>query len=491
MLADVLSRAMPLAERLARRGRKKNPELSQVTPEDITLLEKLQNWRLARGGDAMAPIFAKLAESQLPLFLSLLFVGISHRGVEDVEGMTGLHMQSAVAIAARNVYLDLARARAAKDGMIRFSDAGVCVWQSEHRQLDMAGFLRGAFPGAEGVDEHIVWLRDQEREFVEEASAHWLTRFFLRWSARWIESDLRPTTQRSVPDHAYRPRNAPTGRGDVEAALAAYATSVDDLLAMIPRSDDASVRIAGSVAEGWNHARSDIDLVVLTDSVPVLPFRAVSGVAGHIECKCGVTPAGHNVWIEYMAEPFRSALQSWQLENSQAMGAPESMWAAHRLRALWASPMARSFHRAILSVALREGAAQARWSTSLSIEDYTGSVVLSHFLRYRAGRSEAAAHASTHALAALAAARTAYEHLLLALLASRSRFLWHRKWIPVALVTIGERAGFCRGRGGCDRRRFRPAHAPDGEDAVKTPRPEDRDVIVAVFRVLTSGDSQF
>jgi hypothetical protein len=436
-LADAIARTVPLLERFRPRWRG-SVKLSYITVSEHVLIEKLQTWRSLDGAARLDPFWERLHASGLPLQLALLYVATFYRSLEDVEGMTGVHMSTAVALAARIAFAQLGRALAGAEGALRNSEQAMLEWARTRGPEVEAEFARGLFPDVAAVDAHVQWLRDTQASHIRGLRRNWLFRLLLREADRWVDTNAAPALKRNLRDDEYVAPPVPRDTAALDATLDQYRTSAADLAAMTPCADDAAIRITGSIAEGWGHARSDLDLIVLTSDVPALPSISASIVEGHYECKLGSTPAGNGVWVEYLTDEVLDRLADWTAgTRADLTGEPEG--AVERLRAVRSSPMARLVHRSMLSLPLRDGACARGWEERLSVETYAAAMVTSNLLEYWVLRRRAEAYAARDSLSALALGRRAWSYALLALLASRGTFVWGgERWIPSGLARLGD-----------------------------------------------------
>jgi hypothetical protein len=437
LLASAASRSIPVLERFRPRWRK-GVKLSYMTLGELGLIEKLQSWRTLDGGPGLEPFWRRLHASGLPLQIALLYTGTFSRSLEDVEGMTGVHMASAVALAARIAFAGLARTIAASRGALRSSDQALLEWARTQGPELHGEFVRGLFPDPDRIDAHVEWLREVQARHLGELRRNWLFRILIHEADRWVETNAAPAERSNLGDAEYVPPPVPSGTDALDGVLERYGTSTADLVAMVPCPPDAAIRLTGSIAEGWGHARSDVDLVVLTSTIPELTSVSASVAEGHYESRLGATPAGNGVWVEYLDDRLLDRLGAWADEAAADLRAEPEL-AAGRLRGVRSSPMARLYHRAMRSLVLRDGESGRRWEARLPAETYASAMVASHLLEHRELERQAGAWAAADPVAALLAARRAWSHALLALLASRGTFVWGgERWIPSAIARLGD-----------------------------------------------------
>jgi hypothetical protein len=446
-LAGVAGGLLAAAATMPRRSGSPKVSVAYITDVELQLLERLQTWRLVQGRARMDDFWSALNQHRLAFQLVVSHLMNVDGGLSDVEGMTGIHMASSVATTSRFLMESLAQAVAAARGHVRTSEAGILEWAEESDPRVFDDCVRGLFPVPQDIDRHVRWLRRTIDAYRRELARHWLLRLLQPASAKWVPADLTPTARRNIPDAQCEVRPPPASSAEFDRMLRTYSTSIADLLRRFPVPADASVYVTGSLADGRGHARSDIDLIVVSGSAPPAGFDIVSATAGHYEFQVGTTPNRNLICVEFMTDPLLATLRAWQAQGTDALrtlttaeASPYARLAAEeRLRSLNnLDRLASYFHRAMMSLPLREGDAGARWRSVLSVDDFTAAVVSSHLLEFGARMRHAMGAQRTHELAAVARARYAWEELLLAYLASQGSVIWRRRWIVHALAQLGD-----------------------------------------------------
>ncbi len=225
-------------------------EVSYLTPSEFAVISRLQRWRPVRPLPDGDRLWRALNRWQLPFqFTTLLFIYYK-RGMEDVEGLFGHHMDSTVAVISRETVNLMGRTIGNFHGTVLPSEGALLEWSRVHVPSLYADLVRGLFVAPENMDAHIGWLRDFSARVDDLLGEHWLFRCVVALSAHWIPNDLTPTTRTSLPDAAYRPRPAPVTPEALSSVFQEYVTSTDELLSRFPLPPDAVVRLGGSLAEG-------------------------------------------------------------------------------------------------------------------------------------------------------------------------------------------------------------------------------------------------
>jgi predicted nucleotidyltransferase len=377
--------------------------------------------------------------------LAIMFFIAIDRGIEDVEGMSGHHMASSVAATSRVSFRFLGQALAAFHGAVRVSDEGMLAWSAESgAALDV---VRGLFPDADHVDDQLEWLRTAARHVASTMCTNAAVRVIVPPLARWFPANIQKSVSRQVPDAVYRAPRPPTTAGEVDVLLREYGTSIDEILARLPLSDDAAVRLAGSIAEGHGHPRSDIDLIVLVRDLPQASFSAVDLFAGHREMTPGATRTGNLIGVEYLTDRALADLRRRQDEYERALEllASDGRSRAARVQA-W--QWLRSLHgwaggekyvsMALMTPVLRDGSTAAHWTRALSLETWCSAMIVSHLLEHERLWLRAQMHRAGHPTVAAAFGRGAWEQLFQAYLVSRGTVRWKPRWILDAVRQLDD-----------------------------------------------------
>jgi hypothetical protein len=447
LAASAVSRLMVPAA-LVGKAKTRAVRVSELAEWEVELLQRLQTWRVIQGQARLDAFWTSLDEWMLALQLTLVGNVYVNRFLEDVEGMCGVHMSSAVATAAVIANRGIGQAVAAFHGAMRTSEDALLSWSARADPQLHEDLLRGFFPDPDQMDAHLHWLRAAVARWRDWLQRHWVPRLVMPLVGRSIPSDTSATNQRSLPDGDYRIRKPPATVAEVDRLLRDYATSVEALLEMIQAPADGSVRLVGSLAEGHGHPRSDIDLVVLLRTTHVGSLPGVSTTAGHSEVAVGKTPTNTHVAVDFLTDASLATLRDWQDENARALDVlaadrPQPLDrivpALGRLRAIHAQGrLAKLFQRAMFGVVLRDGDASTPWRDTLSVPLFASALVFAHYTEYRALWRRVELSPTPRTPGVMLIARAACVELLLAYLAGRGRFLLRRRWLLPAIAELDD-----------------------------------------------------
>jgi hypothetical protein len=367
------------------------------------------------------------------------------RRLEDIDGMSGTALPAAVLASARTAYLELLRANFAARGCPVFDEATLLELARRESGPLYAEALRGTFPTQERASLHFDWLNALCVQRIAEWSQHAIFRLTVHLASRWNPSNRSATgaeSRKSEDESGGKDANA---REYVERSLRNFGATVADLVSRPPgiKGDD-TVCLTGSLPEGNAHPRSDIDLIVLTAELPVISQPRMEAAPGHMECHCGHTPGGHKITAEYFDHSCLRRLVDWLERKHQLLSGADTeedlFTREYQLRAVLTDPEARLIYRAGLSFPLKEDGAGKQWRGSLRVDRFTELMTSAHLSRFWSWLTRAdALSGSSGDAATIVRLRTAFEHLVLAHLASRGQFLWSRRWILVAVSRCYDR----------------------------------------------------
>jgi len=431
-----------LARASKRWGRKSSGvSLRYLTDAELDLLGRLcTGIALQHDVATTAALQERLEACRAPLQLLLTHSIYLFRRLEDIDGMSGISLPAAVLASARTAYLEVLRAHFAARGCPVFDEATLLESCRRENGPLYAEALRGSFPNPRSAPEHFAWLNALCEERLAEWSQHVIFRLVVRLASKWNPSNRSSAgEQQRTPDEDGQGGKL-DARSHVDRALRNFGVTASELLNRPPgiKTDD-TICLTGSLPEGNAHPRSDIDLIVLTHELPEISQPRMQAAPGHMECFCGHTPGGHKITAEYFAYSTLTGLTGW-LEEKYALlrdagTEQELLTREYQLRTVLTDPQARLLYRAGLSFPLKEEGAGKQWRSGLRIDQFTELLTSVHLSRFWSWLARAAALTATSCEAAtVARLRAAYEHLILAYLASRGQFLWSRRWILSAVA---------------------------------------------------------
>lgn len=431
---------------IRRLGKKKGHGVSvrYLNDAEFRLLEVFASWSMIQGSDTITEALRRMNQVNASLQLTLIHLLFLQRIIEDVNGMRGIRMASAVLMSARGAFFQLAKAMASAAGCPIVDEPNLLDWAYKTGDDELqARFLAGFFPDPAQADRHLDWLHQTATTFSEQIKKNWLVRLGMSQILRFVKADTQHSEQPNISDDQYQSPRPVDSKERLQEVFGVYGVSPSEVLSTVPHLDaDDAVHLVGSVADGFGHFRSDIDLIVLTRQLPQLEVDTVSLWEGHLECYCGVTPTGNPICAGFISEDLLKQLRDWGHGFHRHLHGPYEdvnslLKSADAVREAKAHPWARLMHRATRGVLLRDAAIRAEWEEKLPFTLLTDLLTCSHLVDFfkNLNQYEDTLSMSTEA-ASIVRLRLAFEHLLYSFLAHHGQVLWTKRWLPEMMMRV-------------------------------------------------------
>ncbi len=419
-------------------------QVRYLSESEISLIAKMQNWILLQGKEEAGPWLQRQVEYGISLQFILMHMVFLQRCLEDVNGMIGTRSPASVLISARTGFLQLARAMLAAQGFLLDSESMLLRKGSALAKQMRVILLRGSFPSLEDADDYLDWFHAEVESQTRLLNACAPLKLLLKQICTFVKSDIGRNRVKACGPRPYVYPKFPAGREAMDSILSEYATSGGTLLNGIQQlKPEDSVILSGSIAAGLGHPRSDLDLMVMTRSLPEIRANGVTVANGHMECYCPPTAKGNAVCGEFLSLDLLTDVSSWWARIESALteareDGGESSPSGRLIQAGKASPYAKLVDRVLNGFPLQKGAFQSTWELSLPREKFASFLRFSHLLEGQQWLRKAGNHGLGEECIqeTVLDARMAWESLLSAYLAGRGISIWSKRWLPEELGRV-------------------------------------------------------